>query len=78
MDPWKPIRLWLCIAVIVALLAISGYARLRWGVPPAPYGDQDWTYSPFLDAEPKTINPLESLERDLWRPPPPDRREESQ
>jgi hypothetical protein len=50
MDPWKPIRLWVCVGVIAAFLAVGGYARLRWGVP---------------EIEPRYANPLFRLELDF-------------
>jgi hypothetical protein len=63
MDPWKPIRLWLCIAAIVAFLAVGTYARLRWGVPT----DVEITLNPeapplFRVVEhPRLYNPFERL-----------------
>lgn len=69
MDIWKPIRLWLCIIVIVAFLAAGLYARLRWGMPDEPYGDARFTE---FDGEqfvhlPNQLDPFIELQRDfLW------------
>jgi len=69
MDPWKPIRLWLCVGVMLALLAVGGYARLVWGVPEAPYGYAiRWVSVPNSNKRlgyqgvPKQPNPLAELE----------------
>jgi hypothetical protein len=69
MDTWKPIRLVVCIGLIVAFLAVGILARLVWGVPDAPYGwrDRPWLHNsggkPYLfSGVPKDANPFAELE----------------
>jgi hypothetical protein len=38
MDSWKAIRLWVCVAGMLAIFVVCMYARLRWGVSEYPYG----------------------------------------
>jgi hypothetical protein len=73
MDPWKRIRLWCCIAVIVAFLGAGAWARFWWGVPDYPYGARPALIPRGLislqrpwrsrrPAPPRTPNPFEELE----------------
>ncbi len=38
MDPWKRTRLLLCLAAMVAMLGLGGFAWLRYGMPDNPFG----------------------------------------
>jgi hypothetical protein len=33
MDPWRRFRLLVCLAVMLGMLGVGGFAWLRWGVP---------------------------------------------
>ena len=67
MDAWKSFRLVVCIAVMLGLLAVGGYARLAWGVPEAPYGysrvrgEYDMQ-GRLVKPHPATINPLQEID----------------
>jgi len=65
MDPWKLSRLWLCVGVMLALLAAGGYARLVWGVPEAPYGWGNIPYSKDPFPEPRGYDPFVRLEEQV-------------
>src|SRR5688572_4396798 len=55
MDYWKLARLLAYIAAILLFVAAGTYARLRWGVPEAPYG---WTEIPNTQ---RSVTKFESI-----------------
>jgi len=59
MDPWKAIRLGLCIAVCVGILAAGTFARLGWGVPEYPYGY--WRMDNDERIWPRSIDPFRDM-----------------
>src|SRR5262245_42049169 len=76
MDPWKPVRLWLWIAGIAAILVAGGWARLRWGVP-ENYGP--WRTGRIIDlangrstewVQPGPFSPFERLSVYFYNLPP--------
>lgn len=49
MLSWRCLRLSLCLAVMLAMLAVGGFAWVRWGTPPAPFGPFLRRASPFTE-----------------------------
>src|SRR5687768_17370110 len=59
MDPWKRTRLLACIALMLGMLAVGVYARVRWAVWDAPFLSA-WNVYPGS-------NPFDRMREDVLR-----------
>lgn len=67
--PMHRFRLYACLAAMLLVLGVGGFAWLRWGVPEAPYGvRQIWRKWYGWSSEPRRADPLGELEADntVW------------
>lgn len=61
MEPWHRLRLLACLAVMLGMLGVGGFALIVWGVPKYPYGESPHSAAdPFWDAA-RSPNPFDDL-----------------
>jgi hypothetical protein len=67
MLSWHRFRLLACIVVMLGMLAVGGYAWLRWGVPAEPYMHYPTHIAREVGPVPcRTADPFCRLDFELW------------
>lgn len=79
MISWQGVRLLACLAAMIAMLGLGGWARVRWGVADDPYGttttsgryDDPFGSSSWIHHSRRSANIMEVMSAHFYEEPAP-------